>query len=347
MRRVALVDYGKLELQENLPGIEKLQPGTVKIDVTACGVCGSDISLYRGGRSLEDEHYFGHEFSGVIVDEGKGANGIRNGMRVASELSRTCGKCWNCTHGLSNYCKSMNDALLPGGFSEETLVLNQPDFSWISAIPQELDAVTATLLEPTNCSYHTAVQAKVQPGDTVAVIGLGAIGIITACILKSMGAGTVIGIQRSQARLEKVRALGLMDELISTSDPQMFDKIREISGGHGADVVIESSGNTQAFGNSLQMVRPAGRVVVASAYHGPAGDIALLPIMRKDMTIVGAKGPYVHTTPDGGSAPLQKLVELKDQLRKLIQVYDYKDALKGFEDMMSGASIKSVIEFKK
>ena len=77
MRKVALVDYGKLELQENCGDIKTLEPGTVKIDVTACSICGSDIALYRGKRSLENERYFGHEFSGVVVDPGDGANGIK------------------------------------------------------------------------------------------------------------------------------------------------------------------------------------------------------------------------------------------------------------------------------
>ena len=151
MRRVALVDYGKLELQDYCEGISGLQPGTVKIDVNACAICGSDIALYRGQRSLDNERYFGHEFSGVVTDAGAGANGIKAGMRVASELSRTCGQCWNCLNGLENYCKSMNDALLPGGFSEETLVLNTPEYSFISPIPDELDFETASMLEPRAC----------------------------------------------------------------------------------------------------------------------------------------------------------------------------------------------------
>lgn len=77
MRRVALVDYGKLVLQDNCGDIKALEPGTVKIDVTACSICGSDIALYRGKRSLENERYFGHEFSGVVADPGDGAMVLR------------------------------------------------------------------------------------------------------------------------------------------------------------------------------------------------------------------------------------------------------------------------------
>lgn len=345
MKRVALLDYKNLELQENCGSISTVEPGTVKIDVSACSICGSDIALYNGQRSLVNERYFGHEFSGVVVDAGDGANGIKAGMRVASELSRTCGQCWNCLNGMENYCKSMNDALLPGGFSEETLVLNTPDYSFISPIPDVVDDITASLLEPTNCAYRVACQAKITPYSTVLVFGLGTIGLITASILKRLGAGRIIGVDRSRARLEKVRALGLLDT-VDRNDSDWLDQVREMSTRQGVDVVIEATGAVPVLKDSFEAVRPGGKIVVASVYHSPAGDLELLPIMRKELTIVGAKGPYPHRRSDGSSAPVQVLVDLQQELKKLITVYDYKDALRAFEDMMSGAAIKAVIKFK-
>lgn len=116
MRRVVLIDYGKLELQDDWGGIG-LQPGTVKVEVSACAVCGSDLALLRGKRDLKSERYWGHEFSGTVIDAGAGAGGITAGMRVASEVSRACGHCWYCRNGLPSLCKSFNEAFLPGGFS--------------------------------------------------------------------------------------------------------------------------------------------------------------------------------------------------------------------------------------
>lgn len=345
MRRVALLDYGKLALQDDCAGIGALQPGMVKVDVHACAICGSDIALYRGQRSLADERYFGHEFSGVVVDAGAGANGIQNGMRVASELNRTCGQCWNCLNGLENYCKSMNDALLPGGFSEETLVLNTPEYSFISPIPDTIDFETASMLEPTNCAYRIARQANITPGSNVLIFGLGTMGLITALILKTMGASRIIGVEMSCPRLEKVRSLGLI-ETIDRSDADWLDQVREMSSKQGADVVIEATGAVPVLKDAFDAVRPGGRIVVASVYHSAAGDLALLPIMRKELTIVGAKGPYPHRKSDGTSAPAEIMVRLRETLKKLVTVYDYKDALQAFEDMMSGAAIKAVIRFK-
>lgn len=345
MRRVSLVDYGKLELHENCESISKLQPGTVKVNVSACSICGSDVSLFNGKRSLVNERYFGHEFSGVVVDAGDGANGIEVGMRVASELSKACGQCWNCLNGLFNYCKSMNDALLPGGFSEETLVLNVPEYSFISPIPSSIDDITATLLEPTNCSYHVALQANIKPGETVLVFGLGSIGIITALIMKSMGVGVVIGVEKSKTRLEKIRELNLL-ETVDRNDSDWLEQVKEIGGKNGVDVVIEASGAVSVLHDAFCAVRPGGRIVVASVYHGPAGDIDMLPIMRKEITIIGSKGPFPHRKTDGSSASVEILVNLQDDLRKLITVYEFENALKAFDNTMNGTDIKSVITFK-
>lgn len=345
MRRVALVDYGKLELQDNCSGVQSLLPGTVKVDVHACAICGSDIALYRGQRSLKDERYFGHEFSGVVADAGEGAGGIKNGMRVASELSRTCGHCWNCLNGMQNYCRSMNDALLPGGFSEETLVLNTEDYSFLSPIPEELDFETASLLEPTNCAYRIASKAALVPGSSVVVFGLGAMGLIAALILKSFGAGKIVGIDRSPERIEKVRSLDFM-AVVDGRDEHWLDKVLDLTSKHGADVVIEATGAVPVLGDAFNAVRPGGRIVVGSVYHAEAGALKLLPIMRKEITVVGAKGPYPQLLSDGTSAPVQILTKLQQELRALVSVYDYKDALQAFEDAMSGRAVKAVVRFK-
>lgn len=343
MRAIKLLAPGVLELQD-APALGSTTGDTVRVDVSACGICGSDLALYNGRRDLSGEHYFGHEFSGIITEAGSTANGLKAGMRIASELVKGCGRCWFCRNGMQNYCRSMNDALLPGGFSEETLVLNTDAYSFLSPIPDTLDDITATTLEPANCAYHVAVRANIQPGDRVLVIGLGAIGMIAGLILQTLGAGKVIGADRSPLRLEQVRKTGLID-VVDTAEPNWMDKVREMTAKEGVDVVIEATGAPAVLKQTMEIVRTGGKIVVPSVYFGSIEGFEPIPIMRKELTIIGSKGPAPQLNVDGTSAVVDKVMQLKAQLQKLITVYDYKDSLQAFADARSGAAIKAVIKF--
>lgn len=346
MRQILLEDYGKLKFTEDGETISQLYPGTVKVHVKACGICGSDIALYRGKRDLTKERYFGHEFSGVVVENGHGSLPIQKGTRIATELSKTCGTCWQCSHDLPNYCRSMNDALFPGGFTEETLVRHQEDYSFLSAIPDNLDFITAAALEPFNCAYHIARRAKIQKGDTVLVIGMGTIGILTAIILKDFGAGAVVGADINPYRLDYIQRSGLVDKTVNVrNDDWLNQTLSYCSDSHGTDIVVEATGVVQTLQNAFDAVRPGGRVVVGGVYGTPAKNLHLLPIFRKELDVVGAKGPYPYLDKDGQSLPLKSLVKLQDQVKKIITTYPFSSAERAFEDMMSGKSIKSVICF--
>lgn len=343
MRSIKLLAPGVLEMQ-NVPALGAVTADTVRVDVSACGICGSDLALYNGRRDLSGERYFGHEFSGHIIEAGSTANGLRAGMRVASELVKGCGRCWYCRNGMQNYCRSMNEALLPGGFTEETHVLNTDAYSFLSPIPDALDDITASVLEPTNCAYHVAVRANIKPGDTVLVIGLGAIGLIAGLILKTMGAGRVVGADRNPLRLEQVRKTGLID-VVDTADADWMDQVREMTAREGVDVVIEATGAPAVLKQTLEIVRTGGTIVVPSVYFGSIEGFEPLPIMRKELTIIGSKGPAPLLKTDGTSAVVDKVLQLQEELRRIITVYDYKDALQAFADARSGAAIKAVIQF--
>lgn len=343
LKKIALSAPGDLRLQTQDVEIP-LQEGTVKVHVSACGICGSDLALLKGKRDITKETYFGHEFSGVVTEVSGGSFGFDPGMRVASELSRTCGQCWNCRNGLPNYCRSMNEALMPGGFTEETLVRSTSDYSFLSAIPFTLDDVTASLMEPTNCAYRIAMQAKIKPGDTVVVFGLGAMGVISAIILKQMGASAIVCVGRRPARQEKVRQTGIFDAVVGNDDAGLA-KIREICGDRGADVAIEATGSPQVLVDAIQAVRYGGRVVAGSVYNGTIQEFDPLPIFRKEITITGAKGPYPYQKSDGSSAVVCMMEKIQNDLKKIITVYAYADALKAFEDAQSGEAIKAVIRF--
>lgn len=343
MRKIALCKSGQLELKTEDQEI-RLKEGMVKVQVKACGICGSDLSLISGKRDISKELYFGHEFSGVVTEVDSKSVGFEPGMRVATELARTCGQCWNCRNGLPNYCRSMNDALLPGGFTEETLVHSTSDYGFLSRIPDTLDDITASLLEPANCAYHIAMKANLKPGDNVVVFGLGAMGMIAAIVLKRLGAGAVICVGRRPARQEKARQTGIFDAVVG-NDQEGMRQIQNIVGEKGADIVIEATGTPKVLSDALQVVRYGGRIVVGSVYHGTIPEFDPLPVFRKELTMVGAKGPTIYRTTDDRSAVVCMMEQVQDDLKKIVSVYDYKDAIKAFEDAQSGEAIKAVITF--
>lgn len=343
MKRIALLAPGDLRIRENEPEIDLLE-GMVKVRVSACGICGSDLALVDGHRDMTKERYFGHEFSGIVTAVSDSSVGLKPGMRVASELVRTCGRCWHCRNGLPEYCRSMNEAIIPGGFAEQTLALSAEDYGFLSPIPDTLDDVTASLLEPTNCAYHIAMKAQIKPGDNVVVFGLGAMGIIAAIILKQLGAGRIICVGRRPARQEKARNTGIFDAVVG-NDAQGMAIIREICGEKGADVVIEATGTPRVLAEAMQVVRYGGRIVVASVYHGTIPEFDPLPIFRKELTMVGAKGPTVYSKTNGDSAVVHMMERIREDLQKIVRVYDYKDAQQAFDDARSGEAIKAVITF--
>lgn len=343
MRKIALCKSGQLELKTENQEI-RLKEGMVKVQVKACGICGSDLSLISGKRDISKELYFGHEFSGVVTEADSKSVGFEPGMRVATELARTCGQCWNCRNGLPNYCRSMNDALLPGGFTEETLVHSTSDYGFLSRIPDTLDDIMASLLEPANCAYHIAMKANLKPGDNVVVFGLGAMGIIAAIVLKRLGAGAIICVGRRPARQEKARQTGIFDAVVG-NDQEGMRQIQNIVGEKGADIVIEATGTPKVLSDALQIVRYGGRIVVGSVYHGTIPEFDPLPVFRKELTMVGAKGPTIYRTTDDRSAVVCMMEQVQDDLKKIVSVYDYKDAIKAFEDAQSGEAIKAVITF--
>lgn len=343
MRKIELLGSGELRLLEEEASIG-LKNGMVKVQVKACGICGSDLALLNGTRDRSREQYFGHEFSGIVMEVSKDSHDFKPGMRVASELSRTCGRCWNCRNGMPNYCRSMNDALLPGGFCEETLVRSTEDYSFLTTISDSLDDITASLMEPTNCAYHIAMQASVKPGDNVVIFGLGAMGMITAIILKKLGAGAIVCVDQNPDRQNSAKSTGICDAVVG-NDEEGMKKVREICGEKGPDVVVEATGSHQVLADTLKVVRPGGRIVAAGVYHGTIKDFDPLPIFRKELTIVGAKGPTLNLRTDGSSAVAFMMEQIQDDLKKIIHVYEYKDAIRAFEDARSGKAIKAVITF--
>lgn len=268
--------------------------GEVSVRVQACGVCHSDITYMDGGWGGELPIVFGHEVAGVVTDVGTGVHGLKAGDHVVVTLVRTCGRCFYCERGEPTQCEGdfaidrrsvlttkrggrLTQGLRVGGFAERTTV----HASQAVKIPAALPPASACLL---SCAVATGVgavrnTARVEEGASVAVVGAGGVGVnsIQAAVLA--GASTVIALDVSDARLATARLFGATHS-VNAAKGDATDAVMDLTGGHGADYTIITTGNPAAIRLGLGLSRRAGTVVVVGMTAGDEtvpinpGDIA-------------------------------------------------------------------------
>jgi len=253
---------GNLILKE-VPEPE-IAPEEVLIRVRACGICGSDLKIQ------DDEHPYtppvivGHEFSGEIVALGANVSGWTIGDRVVSEQhTRACGRCRQCLTGNAFACASKR---APGYFVDGAFATYIKIPAWLlHRIPENLNYVEAAFSEPTAVAVHGVLERTgISPGDVVLVLGCGPIGLAAAKMAQANGASRVIitGVERDEiARLPKARQLGI-DYPVNVSKVDLAELVAGLTGGEGADVVIELSGASAAIEQAFTLARRLGRVGV-------------------------------------------------------------------------------------
>ena len=258
---MALVDYESgLQLRE-LPR-PKLDPGEALVEVTACGVCQSDVKVVRGNMPFSDAlalpHVPGHEICGRVV-ESNPEGAAPSGTRVIAAVHVSCHQCSRCHAGDFHLCHSLETLgfTLQGGFAEFVKV----PIGNLIQVPEELDDVHAA---PVPCAVSTAFRAVVtrggvRPGSRVAVVGLGGVGIHAAQIAK-LAAGEVVGLDVSPAALQAARRLGLAAEQSDDGDT-LRTVIESKTQDEGFDVVIETVGKRATLDLAYRLIRRGGRLV--------------------------------------------------------------------------------------
>jgi L-iditol 2-dehydrogenase len=307
---------------ERYPRPDRLEPGAVLLEMLASGICGTDKHTYRGetdqyvgtehARSTPFPIIQGHENVGVVVDIGPGGarafdgSPLEVGDRVVSAPNRACGRCAACTDGgypyyfcenLENYGNSLSCAQPPhlfGGWAELLYLLpGTPVFKVPVGLPTEV-AVLTELFAVTHSLDLAAAMPRpggYRPGDTVAVFGVGPVGLVHVAKAALTGAGRVIGVDRFRARLEIAEALGATDTvLVDDGGDQAAADVRELLDG-GADVVVDATGHPSSFGPALAVLRDGGTLLEVGAFVD-LGTVPVNPadILGRNLTIVGIAG---------------------------------------------------------
>jgi len=253
-------------------------PGEVRVRVELCAVCGSDLKSYRNGNPrIRPPIILGHEFTGPIESVGAGVEVFSAGDRVVMATSVSCGGCAYCRMGHPNLCAEIAPMgfRYPGGMAElvtiPALALRN---GHVVPVPPGIPPTRAALAEPLSCAVNAIENCELRPGETVAVLGAGPMGILNALVARRCGAGRVLLAEVNPARLERARAFGF-DWLVNPAERDLGDAVREATGGLGADVVIVAAPAAGPQQQALALARKRGRICLFASLPRGASDIVL------------------------------------------------------------------------
>ncbi|WP_043633287.1 2,3-butanediol dehydrogenase [Nonomuraea candida] len=264
-------------------------PGEVTIEVAYCGICGSDLHEYADGphaipvgaphpeSGVAAPIVLGHEFCGTVRDVGGGVTGLVPGDRVAVEPHYRCGICPRCRAGEYNICRHFGFAGLMGhgGLAECATV---PAYM-LHRLPAAVSLEQAAVFEPAAVALHAVRRAAVRPGESVAVLGLGPIGLLVTLLAARHGAGRVVAADRSPARRELALRLGAAE---------VGADLAGVTGGEGVDVAFEAAGSQDTLRACLAATRRGGRVM----FVGLAGTVSLdaFALVNNEHTLLTSVG---------------------------------------------------------
>ncbi len=276
--------------------IPKIGPKDVLIKIKATSVCGTDVHIYDWNdwakRRMHPPTIIGHECCGTVVEAGRYVDSVAVGDFVSTETHLADLKCEQCKTGHYHVCENLRliGVDRPGVFAEYAVV---PSSSiWVN--DPKMSPTVATTQEPLGNAVHTVFKGEII-GRTVAVFGLGPIGICAAVVSQFAGAEKVIGVETAPYRLKLAKSLGVQTTLDAARDDPVKE-IQSITGGRGIDVLLEMSGAERALLSGLRLLRAGGRASILGLYSKPISlDINEL-IVTKDVTIHGVYGRLMWDT---------------------------------------------------
>lgn len=303
----AAVLYGPSDVAvETLP-IPAIGPGEVLVRVAAATTCGTDLKVYlqgRHARMLTPPSVFGHEFSGTVDAVGSEVRGFQAGLRVVSNNSAPCGRCFYCGRNQPNLCEDL--VFINGGYAEYIAVPERIVQTNLLVLPDGLPFPVACITEPLACVLHCLDLAVFSPGDTVAVNGDGPSGLMLAAMAKRRGARVIL-CGRAPQRLDTAKQFGI-ELLVNYAEvPDQAQAVRSLTdNGRGVEVAIEAVGRPDVWETTTAMVRKGGQAIF---YGGPPGGTRMVvdaPALHYDQ--ITLQGVF-HNTPAHVAQALEILAD--------------------------------------
>ena len=267
-------------------------PDEVVIGVRATGICGTDISFYDWAEDTVREYrpqlpvVMGHEFAGEVAAVGRAVQNFRPGDRVTANPILYCRACPYCRAGRTNVCLDRPILGLgrPGCFAEYVAVREENVFPLPAGVPYDIAAMSEVLC----VGLHAVERAAPEPGDVVAIIGPGPLGMILLVAARAAGASPIamIGLAADAERLRLAEELGAVPINAEAQDPAAA--LRDLTGGLGPDIVFEAAGHPAAVPDAIRLVRRGGRVGVLGLGHVPS-TFNTAELVYKEVELIGSR----------------------------------------------------------
>ena len=271
----------------DIPDARVQEPRDAVIRVDAVTICGTDLHILGGDvPTVTPGRVLGHEAVGTVVEVGSGVSGLVAGDRVLASCISACGICRYCREGSYGQCLGGGGWILGhlvDGVQSEYARIPFADLSTYKLPAQVTNEAAVLLADILPTSYEVGVlNGRVQPGDTVAVVGTGPIGLATILGARLFSPAHIVAIDKAESRLQAAKLFGADTMVLADQDP--LATVRSITGGLGADVVIEAVGTPETFELCTELVRAGGRVANIGV-HGKPATLHLEDLWIRNVTI--------------------------------------------------------------
>ncbi|KXS50435.1 NAD(P)-dependent alcohol dehydrogenase [Halanaerobium sp. ST460_2HS_T2] len=300
----------------------------VLIKLEYVGICGSDMHYYEHGAIgdyvVEPPFVLGHEPGGVVVEVGEDVTHLEVGDKVALEPGKTCGECEFCKRGDYNLCPDVEFFATPpidGVFQE--YVAHEADLAF--KLPDNVSTLEGALMEPLAVGFHAAFQGDAKIGQTAVVMGAGCIGLVTMMALKAMGLKEVYVVDILEKRLEKALELGATG-VINGKEEDAVAKVKEITGGKGCDLAIETAGTEITTRQCIEMTKKGSNIVLVGYSNSGEMTLPMSLVLDKELTFKTVFR-YKHKYPIAIDAVASGKVDLKGVVTDIFELDDVQKAM--------------------
>jgi L-iditol 2-dehydrogenase len=326
MKVAVMTGIGKMAFTER--DIPRPKPNEVLVKLEYVGICGSDLHYYETGRIgdfvVKPPFVLGHEPGGVVVEAGSEVTHLKPGDRVALEPGKTCGHCEFCRSGKYNLCPDVVFFATPpvdGVFQE--YVAHEAGLCF--KLPDNVSTMEGALIEPLAVGFHAALTGNAGIGQTVLVTGAGCIGLVSMLASKALGVSKVFVTDVVPKRLEKAKALGA-DAIINAAEQRVSKAVRDLTGGRGADLIIETSGNEASAAQGIEAAAKGATMVFVGYSKSGMMNLPVSTALNNELTLKTIFR-YRHIYPLAIDAVSRGVVDIKNIVTNVFDFDDIQNAM--------------------